>query len=56
MQLALSPMHALFAADPDGSVHIHHRARLFLNPLFASTGVVFGDARVRRALVGPNMA
>ncbi|HYZ21150.1 MAG TPA: 4-alpha-glucanotransferase [Rhodopila sp.] len=42
--LALSPMHALFAADPDHFGPYSPSSRLFLNPLHAAPELVFNPA------------
>jgi 4-alpha-glucanotransferase len=47
--LALSPLHALFAADPRHSSPYSPSSRLFYNPLHADPRLLFGDARVERA-------
>ena len=44
--LALSPMHALFGADPSCFGPYSPSTRLFLNPLHASAALVFGEAHV----------
>ncbi len=44
--LALSPLHALFGADPSRFGPYSPSTRLFLNPLHASAALVFGEARV----------
>ena len=46
--LALSPVHALFAADPNHFSPYSPSSRLFYNPLYADARIVFGD-RVDRA-------
>jgi 4-alpha-glucanotransferase len=50
--LALSPLHALFAADPHQSSPYAPSSRLFYNPLHADPRVLFGNARVERAAAG----
>jgi 4-alpha-glucanotransferase len=50
--LALSPLHALFAADPHHSSPYSPSSRLFYNPLHADARVLFGNARVDRAGAG----
>jgi 4-alpha-glucanotransferase len=47
--LALSPLHAVFAADPRHSSPYSPSSRLFFNPLHADPRLLFGDARVERA-------
>ena len=47
--LALSPAHALFAADPRHSSPYSPSNRLFYNPLLADAGAVLGTERVARA-------
>jgi 4-alpha-glucanotransferase len=47
--LALSPAHALFAADPRHSSPYSPSNRLFYNPLIADPGAVLGADRVARA-------
>ncbi|MGE0223532.1 MAG: 4-alpha-glucanotransferase [Acetobacteraceae bacterium] len=44
--LALSPLHALFAADPGRYGPYAPSSRLFLNPLHAAPQLIFGAARV----------
>ncbi|MEJ0019844.1 MAG: 4-alpha-glucanotransferase [Acetobacteraceae bacterium] len=44
--VALSPLHALFSADPSHFGPYSPSSRLFLNPLHASPALVFGAARV----------
>ncbi len=41
--IALSPMHALYAADPARFGPYAPSSRLFLNPLYAAPGLVFGQ-------------
>jgi len=48
--LALSPLHALFGADPARFGPYSPSSRLFLNPLHASAELVFGRERVEGAL------
>jgi 4-alpha-glucanotransferase len=48
--LALSPVHALFTADPARFGPYSPSSRLFLNPLHAAPGLVFGTDRVAQAL------
>jgi 4-alpha-glucanotransferase len=47
--LALSPMHALFAADPTHFSPYSPSNRMFYNPLHADAATLFGDERVARA-------
>ncbi|HEY4174909.1 MAG TPA: 4-alpha-glucanotransferase, partial [Rhodopila sp.] len=42
--IALSPMHALYAADPTRYGPYSPSTRLFLNPLYAAPGLVLGSA------------
>lgn len=49
--LALSPMHALFAADPDLYSPYAPSSRLFYNPLYADPAPLFGSDRVQKAAV-----
>jgi 4-alpha-glucanotransferase len=44
--LALSPLHAMFGADPSRFGPYSPSTRLFLNPLHASPALVFGEAYV----------
>lgn len=46
--LALSPMHALFAAEPALFSPYAPSSRLFYNPLYADPRPLFGDARVEK--------
>ena len=48
--LALSPLHALFSADPGRFGPYSPSSRLFLNPLHASPSLVFGSERVAAAM------
>ncbi len=48
--LALSPLHALFGADPSRFGPYSPSTRLFLNPLHASPALVFGEAHVSETL------
>ena len=48
--LALSPLHALFSADPGRFGPYSPSSRLFLNPLHASAALVFGEEQVARTL------
>ena len=50
MHLALSPLHALFTADPTRYGPYSPSTRLFLNPLHASPALVFGDAHVAQMI------
>ena len=54
--LALSPLHALFAADPQHSSPYSPSSRLFYNPLHADPRVLFGGARVDRAAAEAGVA
>lgn len=47
--LALSPLHALFGADPNHYSPYSPSSRLFYNPLHADPRPLFGEERVRRA-------
>jgi 4-alpha-glucanotransferase len=47
--LALSPIHALFSADPRHFSPYSPSSRLFFNPLYADARIVFGAERVARA-------
>ena len=47
--LALSPTHALFAADPNHFSPYSPSNRIFYNPLHADAVTIFGDARVAKA-------
>ena len=47
--VALSPVHALFAADPNHFSPYSPSSRLFYNPLHADARTLFGDARVAKA-------
>jgi len=48
--LALSPVHALFAADPNQFSPYSPSSRLFNNPLHADARLIFGADRVEKAL------
>jgi len=48
--LALSPMHALFAADPKLYSPYAPSSRLFYNPLYADPRGLFGEERVQKAI------
>jgi 4-alpha-glucanotransferase len=48
--LALSPLHALFTANPARFGPYSPSTRLFLNPLHAAPGLVFGAEYVARAM------
>ena len=48
--LALSPLHALFTADPARFGPYSPSTRLFLNPLHAAPGLVFGEQHVAQAM------
>lgn len=54
--LALSPLHALFAADPHQSSPYAPSSRLFYNPLHADPRMLFGNARVERAAAEAGVA
>jgi 4-alpha-glucanotransferase len=54
--LALSPLHALFAADPHHTSPYSPSSRLFHNPLHADPRVLFGDARVEQAAAEAGVA
>lgn len=47
--IAISPTHALFTADPAHCSPYSPSTRLFLNPLHASAGMVFGDMALAKA-------
>jgi 4-alpha-glucanotransferase len=47
--LALSPVHAAFAADPGWYGPYAPSSRLFYNPLYADPRALFGEARVHNA-------
>jgi 4-alpha-glucanotransferase len=47
--LALSPIHALFSADPCHFSPYSPSSRLFFNPLYADARIVFGAERVAQA-------
>jgi len=48
--VALSPMHALYAANPDHFGPYAPSSRLFLNPLYAAPELIFGKAAYAAAL------
>jgi 4-alpha-glucanotransferase len=48
--LCLSPMHALFTADPARFAPYSPSSRLFLNPLHAAPALLFGPAQIARAM------
>src|SRR5262249_53131870 len=48
--LALSPVHALFAADPSHYSPYAPSSRLFLNPLYADPAALFGPEKIARAV------
>jgi 4-alpha-glucanotransferase len=50
--LALSPIHALFSADPSHFSPYSPSSRLFYNPLHADASSLFGEARVANARSG----
>lgn len=54
--LALSPLHALFSADPARFAPYSPSSRLFLNPLHAAPALVFGQERVAQALGDAGLA
>ena len=47
--LALSPTHALFAADPNHFSPYSPSSRLFYNPLHADAAAIFGEAKIAKA-------
>lgn len=53
--LALSPVHALFAADPANFSPYSPSSRLFYNPLHADASAVFGETRVAKARADAGM-
>ncbi len=48
--IALSPMHALYAADPNHFGPYAPSSRLFMNPLHAAPDLIFGAAAYSRAI------
>jgi 4-alpha-glucanotransferase len=54
--LAMSPVHAMFAADPAQCSPYSPSSRLFLNTLYADPGGVLGNDAVRAALAGMDQA
>jgi 4-alpha-glucanotransferase len=54
--LALSPLHALFTANPAHFGPYSPSTRLFLNPLLASPGLIFGHERVAQMLKEASLA
>lgn len=54
--LALSPTHALFAAEPDRFAPYSPSSRLFLNPMHADPACVLGDAALHAALAATGLA
>jgi 4-alpha-glucanotransferase len=48
--LALSPVHALFPAQPERYAPYSPSSRLFLNPLYSAPELVFGTAPVERII------
>jgi 4-alpha-glucanotransferase len=54
--LALSPLHALFGADPSRYGPYSPSTRLFLNPLHASAALVFGEAHMADTLRAEGLA
>lgn len=53
--VALSPVHALFTAQPERYGPYSPSSRLFLNPLHAAPALVFGEERVREAMSVANV-
>jgi 4-alpha-glucanotransferase len=53
--LALSPLHALFTANPARFGPYSPSTRLFLNPLHAAPGLVFGAEHVARAMADASL-
>ena len=54
--LALSPLHALFVADPARFSPYSPSSRLFLNPLHAAPSLVFGPRPVAQLVTGAGLA
>ena len=54
--IALSPVHALFAADPNHFSPYSPSSRLFYNPLHADARTLFGEARVAKAVHAAGVA
>jgi 4-alpha-glucanotransferase len=54
--IALSPAHALFAADPDRFAPYSPSSRLFLNPLHADPAAVVGESVFRAVLHSSGLA
>jgi 4-alpha-glucanotransferase len=54
--LALSPLHALFSANPARFAPYSPSSRLFLNPLHAAPALVFGEERVAQAIHDAGLA
>jgi 4-alpha-glucanotransferase len=54
--IALSPAHALFAADPSRYSPYSPSSRLFLNPLYADPSCLFGAEAVARAIAAIGLA
>ena len=54
--LTLSPMHALFSADPGRFGPYSPSSRLFYNPLHADASMTFGIARLRAAIEQSHLA
>jgi 4-alpha-glucanotransferase len=54
--LALSPIHALFTADPNHFSPYSPSSRLFYNPLYADAAIVFDAARVAAAAQAAGVA
>jgi 4-alpha-glucanotransferase len=54
--LAISPMHAMFSADPERYSPYSPSSRLFLNSLYASPGCILGERQVRNAIEACGLA
>ncbi|MCD5994909.1 4-alpha-glucanotransferase [Pseudomonas sp. CDFA 602] len=54
--LAISPMHAMFASDPDRYSPYSPSSRLFLNSLYASPGAILGERAWRQAIEDAGVA
>lgn len=54
--LAISPMHAMFSADPERYSPYSPSSRLFLNSLYASPGCILGEREVRNAIEACGLA
>jgi 4-alpha-glucanotransferase len=48
--VAISPMHAMFASDPERYSPYSPSSRLFLNALYAAPGAILGERAVRMAV------